>query len=59
MEVKVSRKNKWKTAIIKKIHRNGTYKVLYKKDGLTESKIPIERLGLTNSSLEGKYFSLR
>eukprot|EP01035_Chromulina_nebulosa_P019366 gene19366-25233_t len=55
--VQVMRKKKWRSAIIKKIHSDGTFKVTYTKDGLSESHVALNRIGLTEdlvSQLQGK-----
>jgi hypothetical protein len=48
--VKVMRKKKWRSAIIKKQHRDGTYKVVYR-DGSVESYVPFERLAVPRGAL--------
>eukprot|EP01038_Epipyxis_sp_PR26KG_P007903 gene7903-10728_t len=49
--IKVLRKNKWKTAVVRRAHQDGTFKVLFR-DGTTESHVPITRMAITNSIIE-------
>ena len=53
MEVMAFRKNKWRSATIKKIHSDGTFKVDYDKDKSSESHISVDRISLTQKTLLG------
>jgi hypothetical protein len=48
--VKVMRKKKWRSAIIKKQHRDGTYKVVYR-DGSMESYVSLDRVAVPKGAL--------
>lgn len=54
MEVMAFRKNKWRMAIIKKIHKDGSFKVYFVKEKSTESHVSVDRIGLTPQTLQGK-----
>jgi hypothetical protein len=47
--------SRWRTAIIKRIHKDGTFKVIYR-DGTTEGHIPAKRIAIPSSRLQGKSF---
>jgi hypothetical protein len=45
---------KWRTAIIKRIHKDGTFKVIYR-DGTAEAHVPASRIAIPASRLHGKF----
>eukprot|EP00598_Pedospumella_elongata_P003571 CAMPEP_0184983596 /NCGR_PEP_ID=MMETSP1098-20130426/12731_1 /TAXON_ID=89044 /ORGANISM="Spumella elongata, Strain CCAP 955/1" /LENGTH=908 /DNA_ID=CAMNT_0027507431 /DNA_START=215 /DNA_END=2941 /DNA_ORIENTATION=- len=48
--IKVFRNEKWKSAILRRVHRDGSFKVTFR-DGSTESHVALQRLAMTTDTL--------
>eukprot|EP01036_Dinobryon_divergens_P022130 gene22130-30366_t len=48
--VKVIRDGRWRSCVIRRTHKDGTFKVCFR-DGTTESRVPISRMALSKSAL--------